>query len=180
MGRQMDANPDYRQLYLRLLELLTEPHAIRHYLNLKLAISTDEKLQANAERNIENDFCICTLESSNSRVQLLRRLIAAFNRDMLPTMWLKSYDLTPKQVSYDEENECIQVPEEVWGRLQHGRTSSREDEDIGFESRAWRFVLVCVTTYAWIGQTFSGHCIHSGLIKSPAPLPHTTCDESKK
>ena len=33
MGRQMDANPDYRQLYLRLL---TDPHAIRHYLNLKL------------------------------------------------------------------------------------------------------------------------------------------------
>ena len=61
MGRQMDANPDYRQLYLRLL---TDPHAIRHYLNLKLAISTDEKLQANTERNIENDFCICTLEST--------------------------------------------------------------------------------------------------------------------
>ena len=89
MGRQSDANPDYRQLYLRLL---TDPHAIRHYLNLKLAISTDEKLQANTERNVENDFCICTLESSNSRVQLLRRLIAAFNRDMLPTLWLKSYD----------------------------------------------------------------------------------------
>jgi hypothetical protein len=177
MGRQMDANPDYGQLYLRLL---TNPHAIRHYLNLKLAISTDEKLQANAERNIENDFCICTLESSNSRVQLLRQLIAAFNRDMLPTMWLESYDLTLKQASRDEGNECIQIPEEVWGRLQHGGTSCREDEDIGFESRSWRFVLVCVTTYAWIGQTFSGHCNHSGLIKSPAPLPHTTCDECEK
>ena len=43
MGRQMDANPDYRQLYLRLL---TDPHAIRHYLNLKLAISTDESQEA--------------------------------------------------------------------------------------------------------------------------------------
>ena len=115
MGRQMDANPDYRQLYLRLL---TDPHAIRHYLNLKLVISTDEKLQANTERNIENDFCICTLESSNSRVQLLRRLVAAFNRDMLPTLWLKSYDLTLKQASYDE-SESIRVPDEVWGRLQH-------------------------------------------------------------
>ena len=115
MGRQMDANPDYRQLYLRLL---TDPHAIRHYLNLKLPISTDEELQANAEGNIESDFCICTLESSNSRVQLLRQLIAAFNRDMLPTLWLKSYDLTLKQASYDE-SESIRVPDEVWGRLQH-------------------------------------------------------------
>ena len=115
MGRQMDANPDHRQLYLRLL---TDSQTVRHYLNLKLAISTDEKLQANAERNFENDFGICTLENSNSRVQLLRQLIAAFNRDMLPTLWLKSYDLTLKQASYDE-NESIQVPDKVWARLQH-------------------------------------------------------------
>ena len=43
----MDANPDHRQLYLRLF---TDSQTVRHYLNLKLAISTDEKLQANAER----------------------------------------------------------------------------------------------------------------------------------
>ena len=111
----MDANPNHRQLYLRLF---TDSQTVRHYLNLKLAISTDEKLQANAERNFENDFGICTLESSNSRVQLLRQLIAAFNHDMLPTLWLKSYDLTLKQASYDE-NEHSEISDEVWGRLQH-------------------------------------------------------------
>ena len=116
MGRQMDANPDHRQLYLRPF---TDSQTVRHYLNLKLAISTDEKLQANAERNFENDFGICTLESSNSRVQLLRQLIAAFNRDMLPTLWLKPYDLTLKQTSCDDENERIPVPDEVWARLHH-------------------------------------------------------------
>ena len=115
MGRQMDANPDHRQLYLRLF---TDPRTVRHYLNLKLAISKDEKLQANAERNFANDFGICTLESSNSRVQLLRQLIAAFNPGMLPTLCLKSYDLTLKQASYDE-NESIRVPDAVWARLQH-------------------------------------------------------------
>ena len=29
MGRQMDANPDHRQLYLRLF---TDPRTVRHYL----------------------------------------------------------------------------------------------------------------------------------------------------
>ena len=115
MGREMDANPDYRQLYLRMF---TDSQTVRHYLNLKLAISTDKKLQANAERNFENDFGICTLQGRNSRVQLLRQLIAAFNRDMLPTLWLKSYDLTLKQASYDE-NEHSEISDEVWGRLQH-------------------------------------------------------------
>ena len=122
MGRQMDANPDHRQLYLRLF---TDSQTVRHYLNLKLAISTDEKLQANAERNFENDFGICTLESSNSRVQLLRQLIAAFNRDMPPTLSLKSYDLTLKQTSCDDKNESIQVPDKVWARLQHVLTKIR-------------------------------------------------------
>ena len=37
---------------------------------------------------------------------------------MLPTLCLKSYDLTLKQASYDE-NESIRVPDAVWARLQH-------------------------------------------------------------
>ena len=91
-------------------------HAVRHYLNLKLAIATDERLHANAERNAENDYRICTLDSNNSRVQLQRQLITAFNHGVLPALCLKSYDLTLKQASYDE-GERIEIPEEVWGRL---------------------------------------------------------------
>ena len=37
---------------------------------------------------------------------------------MLPTLWLKSYDLTLKQTSYDE-NERIEISDLVWGKLQH-------------------------------------------------------------
>jgi hypothetical protein len=112
--RQMKANPDHAHVYLRLF---TDPRTVRHYLNLKLAISTDERLQTYAERNAENDYRICTLHSINSRVQLLRQLIAAFNHEMLPTLCLKSYDLTLKQACYDE-GECIEVPDEVWAKLQ--------------------------------------------------------------
>ena len=51
-------------------------------------------------------------------MQRLRQLIAAFNRDMLPTLSLKSYDLTLKQASYDE-NERSEISDLVWGKLQH-------------------------------------------------------------
>ena len=112
---QMKANPDHKHVYLRLF---TDPHTVQHYRNLKLAISTDERLQINAEWNSKNDFHICTLDSSNSHVQLLRQMITAFNRGMLPTLWLQSYDLTLRQASYDE-NESIEIPDEVWGKLKH-------------------------------------------------------------
>jgi hypothetical protein len=115
MWRQMDDNPGHQELYLRLF---TNPQAVRHYLNLKLAISTDERLQAHAESNVGTDFRICTLAHSNSHVQLLRQLITAFNHEMLPPLQLKSYNLTLKQAEYDE-NESIEIPDEVWGKLQH-------------------------------------------------------------
>ena len=115
MVKQMRDNPQIRELYVGFF---TEPRAVEHYLNLKLAISTDEKLKANANRNAENDFCICAISSSNSRVQLLKELIAAFNREMLPLLHLKTYDLTLKQGSYDE-TESVDISDCTWARLQH-------------------------------------------------------------
>jgi hypothetical protein len=121
MAKLMRDNPQIRESYLRLF---TDSRAVGHYLNLKLAISTDEKLESNANRNAENDFCICTTSSSNSRVQLLRQLIAAFNHEMLPCLRLKPYDLTLKQGSYDE-TESIDISDCTWGRLQRALAEMR-------------------------------------------------------
>lgn len=137
MRNQMHENPEHRELYLRLF---TDSHAVQHYLNLKLAISTDEKLRENAKRNAEKDFCICTLSNSNARVQLLRQLISEFNHGMLPATWLKAYDLTLKQDSYDE-NERVTISDEVCRSLQRALAEMRRPRD---QPKTRRSLMDCI------------------------------------
>ena len=62
---------------------------------------------------------------AHNKVQLLRRLLDIFNRDLPPACTpLKAYDLTLKQALYDE-NERVSVPDEIWRYYTQGRKTCK-------------------------------------------------------
>ena len=109
------------------LELFVEPKAVDQLRNIKLAAYTEEKLKSIDEYYSTRDFAACNLTRlpAHNKVQLLRRLLDIFNRDLPPACTpLKAYDLTLKQALYDE-NEGVSVPDEIWQSYTQGRRTCK-------------------------------------------------------
>ena len=122
--RIMSENPNERDI---CLEIFVEPKAVDQLRNIKLAAYTEEKLKSIDEYYSTKDFAACNLTRlpANNKVQLYRRLLDIFNRDLPPTCTpLKAYDLTLKQAWYDE-NEGVSVPDEIWRYYTQGRKTCK-------------------------------------------------------
>ena len=122
--RFVSENPNEREI---CLEIFVEPKAVDQLRNIKLTAYTEEKLESIDEYYSTKDFAVCnfTRLPANNKVQLLRRLLDIFNRDLPPTCTpLKAYDLTLKQALY-HENEEVSVSDEIWQHYTQGRKTCK-------------------------------------------------------
>jgi hypothetical protein len=104
-----------RQIYV---DVFTESRVLAHSLNLMSAIYTDEKLRRVDACNKVADFSTSNLDSTNSKVRLMREMIGTFNHGMSPDAQLKQYDLTLKQSAYEEE-EGLEISDDLWNHYHY-------------------------------------------------------------
>ena len=126
------SDTEFSRLYKQALWhdniIFVEPKAVDQLRNINLAAYTDEKLKSIDEYYSTRDFAACNLTRlpAHNKVQLLRRLLDIFNRDLPPACTpLKAYDLTLKQALYDE-NEGVSVPDEIWQSYTQGRRTCKD------------------------------------------------------
>jgi len=106
----IQANPGNRQI---IVDVFTDSIAFEHNMNLMRTVYTDEKLREIDIVNNRKDFSLNNLTNVNSKVQLMRRMIRRFNRNMPSEAQLKLYDLTLKQSTYDEDDE-LKISDDMW------------------------------------------------------------------
>ena len=118
--RFVSENPNEREI---CLEIFVEPKAVDQLRNMKLAAYTEEKLKSIDEYYSTRDFAACNLTRlpAHNKVQLLKRLLDVFNRDLPPTCTpLKAYDLTLKQA-------CMTRTKESLCRMRYGSLIHKDE-----------------------------------------------------
>jgi len=117
--------------------IFTCDKAFEHNQNVVLGIYTLAKLQSIALQQQTKNYEISWRYNTISTAILYREMITAWNEDMPQYASLKPYNLTIKQVNYDEDEE-FDFPDSVWDRY---KRRSGGDSD---RPRTRKTVLECI------------------------------------